>query len=283
MKWEKHIKNIIWVFIYTALCVITIVNNFQNIIPGLEGHEIAVVLFFVNIMVIQFTFYLHHVKSVADNHSSVSKWMKKIDERVLSIHADIQKESKIDLITGVEATNLFKEFEGGIYHAYNAPLEYEKANPERLEVHIERYQRKKFERVNYYYPIFAHHDKELVAEWLHGVKEFYQILNKSERLNTKQKNNVTFYVPKEDYHYSSSCNITYFVNEKKNNSRAFIYLHNSSFMDMKRRKPKRVLLVYDEKTIEEVIDHIEETTQKAMIQLIGIPEFLFYLDKKLHN
>lgn len=284
MNWEKSIKNIAWALLYVAICVLTIVNNFLDIIPQLRGREVFVVLFLLGTIIVQFTYYLHHIKVVGDNQSQTKNWMKRVDKKVAFLNSKVQRIKRVDIMTEAETTNFFKEFEGGEYHAYNAPLQYEKHNRDRIEVHIERYLKKKFQGMHYYYPIFAHHDKGMVAEWMRGVQEFYQSIFDTRRLSPKQMNIVTFHVPNDTYRFLPDCNISYFFADKAKSSKseqAIVYLHGHAFMDMKRRKPKRVLIIYDHDIIEDIKDHIEYTTQDHMRKIAGIQNFLDYLNKEL--
>ncbi|MBP0019481.1 MAG: hypothetical protein J7647_18260 [Cyanobacteria bacterium SBLK] len=214
--------------------------------------------------------------NIESKFNSINAKTKKIDER---IEQGLIKE-KAGLITDMDTTDIFKEFTGE-YIAFNDPLQHSsKSREERIKLHIQRYQDDSFKKAYYYYPIFSHPDESWRDEWLRNVKEFWKIIDKSQELNAEHKEKLRFFVPKnKGFQYHQTSEITYFIGRKNTGFQAIICLYNRVFMDMKLNIPKRMLVIYDEKTIDEIENHIREEV-KNMQSAKNIGEFLEYLNQK---
>lgn len=213
---------------------------------------------------------------IESKFGSIDAQTKKIDKR---IEQGLIKE-KIGLITEIDSTDIFKGFIGE-YIAFNDPLQYSsKSREARIKLHIERYQDDTFKKISYYYPIFNHPDIAWRDDWFRNVKEFWKIIDKHKELDEEQKEKIKFFVPKNsDPKYSHTSEIAYFVGRKVTGLQAIVYLYNRAFMDMELNISKRMLVIYDEETINEIECHIREEV-KNMQPAKNIKEFLEYLNQK---
>ena len=196
---------------------------------------------------------------------------------------DLMKMDSVGIITEISQTKVFRDFFGEHYHAYNAPMQYELDDlEERIKFHIARYQDHNFKMAFYYYPIFSLQEPDELQKWMQGIYQFYFRLYNDSRLTTDQKLKVTFFVPKQSSNHLSDYNITYFMGKTSRGNEAVIYIHNNIFMDLNRRNPKVMFIIYSEKLMHWLLTHRRDTTH-GMIEIIGIKPFLDYLEGRLDH
>lgn len=116
---------------------------------------------------------------------------------------------------------------------------------------------------------------------MEGVREFYQNLSNDKRLTNDEKKKVIFYVPGPQYVLLPASNITYFIGEKYRGYEGIVYIHNDVFMDIQGKRPKVMFRIYNEKMIDLLRQHRTDTTKRNMNKIIGIEDFLKYLEQEL--
>lgn len=260
---ESRIRSFISWGSVAFLSIYEFKEFFPFIFPSLklEGHETALILPAI-VMI-----FLNQLAQQEVAQEAIIE-IQNIESKTL----EILKKEKAGLIADIGTVKVFEDFVGNDYFAYNAPLQYEIEDlSSRIEFHIGRYKNPRFERAYYYYPIFASEDEATKKDWILGVKKFFTQL--SERLSEEEKKKITFYVPDDQYKLKPSSNITYFFGESSQGAKAVVYIHNFAFMDMEGKIPKRMLVIYDEKTIDDLRLHRTITT-KNMEHIEGIDNFL---------
>lgn len=114
--------------------------------------------------------------------------------------------------------------------------------------------------------------------WLiKNVKQFWQTLDREGDLTEEQKQKICFFVPNDNFQYSPTSEITYFIGTKITGKQAIVCIHNDAFMYMGLRIPQKMFIIYDPKTIKDIELHISLAT-KNMKPLQGIDEFIKYLE-----
>lgn len=268
-------KKIVQILSISFAILLTVINEYKTKIDFIENHELSIIL--GAIIIILWNQY-NTDSSLEEAEENILNDISDIDQKTM----EIARNGKGGLITEIEATKVFNNYIGKNYFAYNAPLQYELENlNERIEYHINRYKNSNFEMAHYYYPIFATKDTKLRNIWMRGVYDFYDELNKCKRLSSQEKQKITFYVPKEDCSFSVNSDITYFIGKKSRGHEAVVYIHNSAFMDLYGRRPTAMIVINDEKKIEDLRRHRTDTTRGKMDTLVGIDNFLGYLKKRL--
>lgn len=148
----------------------------------------------------------------------------------------------IELIHYRKDTDQFKGFIGN-FIAFNAPLAYEQRGAERkaLDEHITRYNQDNV-KAEYFYPIFAILENDVLLRWLKNIYGFFKELNNE--LSREAKGLLDFYVPKfengifvcqsnSQTRFGYDIGFTFFVGDKKNDSNLVcIYMHNRIYSDM---------------------------------------------------
>ncbi|MGK7929430.1 MAG: hypothetical protein AB4290_30015, partial [Spirulina sp.] len=142
----------------------------------------------------------------------------------------ISLQEKANLITNIDATDIFDGFIGE-YIAFNDPLQYElppsEKSQNKIEFYVGQYQNERLKKATYYYPIFKHNNSHLNNNWLiKNIKKFWQTLARDGNLTPEQKLKINFYVPDENFQYSPTSEITYFVGTKMTGQQAIVCLHN---------------------------------------------------------
>ncbi len=255
--------------------LLSVINDFGSNFLSLQGRETNLILLVIIVITID---QLNQRGTLDKLRVDIISEIRNIDVKTLELIRNDQS----GVITEIARTRVFDDFIGEEYYAYNAPLQYENESlKDRLEFHVKRYKNQNFRIAHYYYPIFSLPDKNIAREWMEGVRDFYQNLSNDNRLTKDEKKKVTFYVPSPQYVLSTASNITYFIGEKYRGYEAIVYIHNDVFMDIQGKRPKVMLKIYNDKMIDLLRQHRTDTTRKNMNKIIGIEDFLKYLEVEL--
>jgi hypothetical protein len=262
---------------------LSLINDFGSNFLFLHGRETNLILLVIIVITIN---QLNQRESLDKLREDIILEVHSIDAKTSELIAktsELVRNDRAGVITEVAITRVFDDFIGEEYYAYNAPLQYENESlKDRLEFHIKRYKNDGFKMAHYYYPIFSLSDKDSAKEWMEGVRDFYQNLNNNNnRLTRDEKQKVTFYVPTGQYTFSPASNITYFIGKKHGGYEAIVYIHNDIFMELQGKRPKIMFRIYDDKMIDLLRQHRTDTTKRNMNRIIGIEDFLKYLEEEL--
>ncbi|WP_133510658.1 hypothetical protein [Candidatus Thiosymbion oneisti] len=184
----------------------------------------------------------------------------------------------IKLITDMrESRNIFDDFTG-IYHAYNAPLRFETSDLDhQSDVHARRYRSDHFERAYYYYPVLSELGEEEREIWVQNIYALYTTLAK--KITEKEGKKITFYVPRKNANANANVQqsqlVTYFMGEKEGLEQCVTYIHNPAFSTDS--NPHFMIVFYNDWVLRYIRNHIE-TSRKNLLPIIGINEFLGYLE-----
>ena len=185
MDWKKIVSSLLIVGIYLTF---SIINEYKTKVEFIENHGLSIILGVI--ILILFNQY-NTDSSIRAIDNEISEKIKNLKNNILDIDQktmEIVRNGKAGLITEIKATQVFNDYVGKNYYAYNAPLQYELENlNERIEFHINRYKDYNFEMAHYYYPIFATKDINLRNNWMRGVYDFYKQLANCSYLDDKEK------------------------------------------------------------------------------------------------
>ncbi|MBX2809233.1 MAG: hypothetical protein KTR20_11440 [Cellvibrionaceae bacterium] len=281
--------NLLISFFTIGFCLLFFVDIYLPLLPkNIDRTALIVTLLLFQVSILgvyllsvfpRFGQLIKHIKNSTDtNEAELKKTAQSLNT--------LSKYNNAKFLTGealYREVFLFDGFDKGDYYAVNAPLQFEQHNELRrqVDIHSDRYQSPEFKQAHYSYPIFNSLNSEEKRKWITGILDFLETLSKSEAgLSKKDKNKITFYIPKEATQTFTNNKCSYFIGSKVGVSQCIAYLHIKPFIDFELRKPNSVLVIYNTTVINEIKD-IVFAENRDMRKIQGIDEFIKFCKKQI--